>query len=153
MSQCPQSLIIINQDFFKFLTSQFPLVQISAGRCLRRPYSPRARFLYLYLWIGGKSLAACSLDVNKSPSSWASTRCGQLPWSVQIASVVLEWGHLDPITQPLDLQVLEIVVFVVLDNDLLQFTNFTLHLWTQLSLHLQQSLQKMGVNTGWFGLK
>lgn len=47
--------------------------------------------------------------------------------SVQITSVVLEGGHLDPITQPLDLQILDVVLLVVLDDDLLQLTNLSLH--------------------------
>lgn len=66
-----------------------------------------------------------------------------LPRSVQIARVVLEGGHLDPITQPLDLKILEIVVLVVLDDYLLQFTYLTLHPGTKLTLHLQQSLQTL----------
>lgn len=74
--------------------------------------------------------------------------------SVQIASVVLEGSHLDPTAQPLDLQILEVVFLVVLDDDLLQFTNLTLHPGTQLSLHLQQSLQTTGTVNGlvfkWF---
>lgn len=63
---------------------------------------------------------------------------------MQIASVVLEGSHLDPIAQPLDLQILEVVVLVVLDDDFLQFADLALHPGTQLSLHLQQSLQRMG---------
>ena len=68
--------------------------------------------------------------------------------SVQIASVVLEGSHLDPTAQPLDLQILEVVVLIVLDDDLLQFTNLTLHPGTQLSFHLQQSLQTIGMVNG-----
>lgn len=60
---------------------------------------------------------------------------------MQIASVVLEGGHPNPIAQPLDLQLLEVVVLVVLDYDSLQFADFTLHPGTQLSLHLQQCLR------------
>lgn len=64
---------------------------------------------------------------------------------MQIASVVLEGSHLDPIAEPLYLQILEMVVLVVLDDDPLQFTDLTLHPGTQLSLHLQQSLQTTGM--------
>jgi len=60
--------------------------------------------------------------------------------SVQVAGVVLEGRHLDPAAQRLDLQILEVVVLVILDDDVLQFTDFPLHPGPQLSLHLQQSL-------------
>lgn len=62
---------------------------------------------------------------------------------MQIASVVMEGSHLDPITQPLDLQVLEMVVLIIPDDDLLKFSYLTLHSGTKLSLHLQQSLQTL----------
>lgn len=76
--------------------------------------------------------------------------CVSHPCSVQIASVVLERSHLDPIAQPLDLQVLEMVVLIILNDDLLQFTNLTLHPGTQLSLHLQQSLQNNAQGEGFY---
>lgn len=61
---------------------------------------------------------------------------------MQIASAVLEGSHLDLVTQPLDLQILEEVVLIVLDDNLLQFPYLALHSGTKLSFHLQQSLRK-----------
>lgn len=77
---------------------------------------------------GRKSFAACSSDVNPTLIEWSLKQpLVSLCRSVQIASVVLEGSHLDPMAQPLDLQILEMVVLVILDDDLLQFTNLSLH--------------------------
>lgn len=62
------------------------------------------------------------------------------PRSVQVAGVVLERRQLHAVPQPLDLQVLEVIVLVVLNDDPLQFADFALHPGTKLSLHLQQGL-------------
>lgn len=89
--------------------------------------------------ISRKSLVALSFDTNQQRVELKPESS-----SVQIASVVLEGSHPNPITQPLDLQLLEVVVLVVLDDDLLQLTDFALHPGTQLSLHLQQCLGGKG---------
>lgn len=62
--------------------------------------------------------------------------------SVQTAGVVLERSHVDLIAQPLDLEILEMVIFVILNDYFLQFVDLALHPGSQLSLHLQQSLSK-----------
>lgn len=49
---------------------------------------------------------------------------------------------MDLVAQPLDLQVLEVVVLVVLDDDFLQVSYFALHPGAQLSLHFKQSLEE-----------
>lgn len=47
-----------------------------------------------------------------------------------------------PVAKPLDFSSLEEVILVVLDDDLLQLVDLALHPGTQLSLHLQQGLQR-----------
>ena len=53
--------------------------------------------------------------------------CSPTSGSVQTAVVVLKGGHLNTTTEPLDVQVSEVVVLIVLNDGLLQFTDLTLH--------------------------
>lgn len=113
-----------------FSQSLISLVQISWERCLRRlpfvhqilvPFVVNCRNPWKLYWIHWNIFSVLS---------------------VQTAGVVLERCHVDLIAQPLDLEILEMVIFIVLNDYFLQFVDLALHPGSQLSLHLQQSLSK-----------
>lgn len=72
---------------------------------------------------------------------------GLLSESVRAARAVLEGSHLHAPTQPLHLQLTEVVFFVVLNDNLLQLPDLSLHFAPQLPFHLVQRLEKETMTT------